>query len=444
MAGPPPGGRPGPYGRPASDGPAAGGRPVPGWRPTTALARAVVIGAALLLAAVLLRRADLVVLAAPLLLGAGLGLAGRPAGGPGLTLVAPTDALLEGGRATVVATVDAPAGVDVAAVEVTLPPGLRPTTTAARAIAGSGDVAVLVTSTRWGRRQVGPATLRATAAFGMLSWPPVHTDSTTVTTWPLRDGFEAGDTVPRAEGLVGGHRSRRPGEGGDVAGVRPFVPGDRLHRINWRVTGRTGDLHVTATYSDRDTEVLLVLDAEHDLGRAPDSSLDTGVRAAGAIAEHYLRAGDRVALVDLARPGRAVPGRNGRSHLVRLLDVLMDARPGRGGQAPSAAEVTGLAAADALVVLLSPLATTASLAAVATLARSGRSVIVVDTLPAGVRADRSDWSELAFRLWRLRRDGDLDRLRELGVPVVPWVGAGSLDAVLRDATRAARAATAAR
>lgn len=418
----------------------------PRWRPTAALARAVAVGAALLLAGVLLRRSDLVVLAAPLLLGAGLGLAARPADGPGLTLAGPVDALLEGGRATVVATVDAPAGVDVAAVDVALPPGLRPTGAAAGAIGGTGEVTVPVVTNRWGRSQVGPATLRATAGFGMLSWPPVRTDTTTVTTWPLRDGFEAGDTVPRAEGLVGGHRSRRPGEGGDVAGVRPFVPGDRLHRINWRVTGRTGDLHVTATYSDRDTEVLLVLDAEQDLGRAPDSSLDTGVRAAGAIAEHYLRAGDRVALVDLARPGRAVPGRNGRSHLVRLLDVLMDARAGRGGQPPGVAEVTGLAAADALVVLLSPLATAASLTAVATLARSGRSVIVVDTLPPGVRADprAGDWSELAFRLWRLRRDGDLDRLRELGVPVVPWVGAGSLDAVLRDATRAARAATVSR
>jgi uncharacterized protein (DUF58 family) len=395
---------------------------------------------------VLLRRPDLVVLAAPLLLGAAVGLAARPARGPAAVLTAPTDALLEGGRAAVTTTVELPPGVDVAAVELHLPSGLHPAGTAAAAVAGSGPVTVRVVSDRWGRNQVGPATVRATAAFGMLSWPPVRTEAAGITTWPLRDGFEAADTVPRAEGLVGGHRSRRPGEGGDVAGVRPFAPGDRLHRINWRVTGRTGQLHVTQTFSDRDTEVLLVLDAEQDLGRAPDSSLDIGVRAAAAIAEHYLRVGDRVALVDLARPARAVPGRNGRGHLVRLLDVLMDARPGRGGPPPNAAEVAAFAGADALVVLLSPLATATSMAAVAGLARSGRSVVAVDTLPERVRADprASDWSELAFRLWRLRREADVDRLGEVGVPVVPWRGAGSLDAVLRDATRAARAATVSR
>jgi uncharacterized protein (DUF58 family) len=420
---------------------------VPGWRPTLALTRAVVVGGVLLLLAVLLRRADLVVLAAPLLLGAGLGLAARPTEGPVVSLAAPAEALLEGGRATVAVTVDAPGGLDVAAIELALPPGLEPLTGAAAVVVtGRTEVTLSMRAARWGRRQAGPAYLRATAGYGMLSWPTVQTEAATVTTWPLRDGFDASESVPRAAGLVGGHRSRQPGEGGDVAGVRPFQLGDRLRRINWRVTGRTGNLHVTATYSDRDTEVLLVLDSAQDLGRAPESSLDIAVRAAAAVAEHYLRAGERVALVDLGRPQRSVPARNGRNHLVRLLDVLMDARPKReAGLTPSVADVTGYGSASALVVLLSPLSTAAALAAVASLARSGRSVVAVDTLPLDLRPDeRSDWTPLAFRLWRLRRDVDLERLRELGVPVVPWRGAGSLDAVLRDAGRAARAARASR
>jgi uncharacterized protein (DUF58 family) len=404
----------------------------------------------MLLLAVLLRRADLVVLAAPLVLGAVLGLAGRPVGGPVVRLRAPADALLEGGRATVAARITAPEGVDVAAVVLQLPPDLvaMPAAAAVRVPPGGGtvEVGLRVRTVRWGRQQAGPAVLRATAGYGMLSWPAVRSETATLTIWPLREGFDAADTVPRAEGLVGGHVSRRPGEGGDLAGVRPFVPGDRLRRINWRVTGRTGDLHVTATYSDRDAEVLLLLDSAQDLGWAPESSLDIGVRAAAAIAEHYLRAGDRVGLVDLGNPQRRVPPRNGRSHLVRLLDVLMDAHPRRDQREdPATAEAVALGAPHALIVLLSPLTRPAALAAVAAVARSGRSVVAVDTLPPDLHPDRrSEWTPLAFRIWRLRRSADLDRLAELGVPVVGWGGAGSLDQVLRDATRAARAARAVR
>jgi uncharacterized protein (DUF58 family) len=418
----------------------------PRWRPTAALARAVVLGAVLLLLAVPLRRPDLVVLAAPLLLGAGIGLAARPSGPPSLALAGPADALLEGGRGTAVGTIDVPAGVDVAAVGLSLPPGLEPLTGASAVLVeGRREVRLTFRATRWGRRQAGPAYLRATGGYGTLSWPVVRTATVPVTTWPLRDDFTAAETVPRAEGLVGAHRSRRAGEGGDVAGVRPFQPGDRLRRINWRVTGRTGSLHVTATYSDRDTEVLLVLDSGQDLGRPPETSLDVGVRAAAAVAEHYLRAGDRVGLVDLGRPQRPVPARNGRNHLIRLLDVLLDAKPHTNRAVPSMAEVSYFGSTDALVVLLSPLATADALAAVATLSRSGRSVIAVDTLPPDLRPhERSPWTALAFRLWRLRRDADLGRLAELGVPRVAWSGSGSLDAVLRDAALAARAARAGR
>jgi hypothetical protein len=46
---------------------------------------------------------------------------------------------------------------------------------------------------------------------------------------------------------------------------------------------------------------------------------------------------------------------------------------------------------------------------------------------------------MATRLWRMERENVLGRLREHGVPVVAWAGAGSLDLVLRDVARMASA-----
>ena len=52
---------------------------------------------------------------------------------------------------------------------------------------------------------------------------------------------------------------------------------------------------------------------------------------------------------------------------------------------------------------------------------------------------RDQWTPLATRLWRIERENVLGRLREHGVPVVAWAGAGSLDLVLRDVSRLASA-----
>jgi uncharacterized protein (DUF58 family) len=96
---------------------------------------------------------------------------------------------------------------------------------------------------------------------------------------------------------------------------------------------------------------------------------------------------------------------------------------------------------SALVVVLTPLLAPTSAEMIAMLAQAGRVVVAVDTL--GELAQRllrgSQWTDLARRLWRMERDHTIGQLREVGVPVTTWAGAGSLDQVLRDMTRLAAA-----
>jgi uncharacterized protein (DUF58 family) len=299
---------------------------------------------------------------------------------------------------------------------------------------------------RWGRPALGPAVAHAVAADGLLMSVAAWSPTTRLRVYPTTEEFEADDAMPRAAGLVGAHRSRRPGEGGELAGVRMFAPGDRLRRIDWRVSLRTGELHVAATLSDRDAEVVLLLDVLHEAGRSGGvygarSVMDTTVRAAAGIAEHYLQRGDRVALVEYGMRARRLRPASGRRQYLTVLEWLLDVDTSMGAfEPPPNAFGPHLFSANALLVVLTPLLDTRSAAMLARLARGGRFVVAIDTLPSGLRLPVvPDWHNLAGRLWKLERDNTVDLLREHGIPVVAWAGAGSLDQVLRQVARMASA-----
>jgi uncharacterized protein (DUF58 family) len=417
------------------------------WSPTPALSTAIGALALLLLLAVTLNRQDLLVIALPLVAGTVLPLLNRAHRLPALQLQARSRRLLEGESTYLDGQLSSPDSLDLVRMRIDLAGW-------AELSDGAGDLVTMVrggqprqlsyrlTSTRWGRAYLDRVQLSVVTGHGMLRTQQLSRPALDFQIVPLREGFTATDLVPGAVGVVGGHRSRLTGEGVDLAGLRQFAPGDRLRRINWAVSTRTGRLHVTSTYSDRDTEVVLVIDTSAEIGvstgvAGTSSNIDLSVRAAAAIAEHYLRNGDRVGLLDLARAGRPIRSRTGRGQLNQLVDQLVEVR------AASASELAlGRAllkiSPRALVIVLSPLLSDEVSAAVAELARGGRSAVLVDTLPDGpLLPDPGDWTELAWRIQLLHRQNLIAGMADYGVPVVAWQGSGSLDQVLIGLSRAA-------
>ncbi|MFV2019852.1 DUF58 domain-containing protein [Micromonospora sp. LOL_023] len=476
------------------------------WLPTRALGRAVLVTGLLLIAGVILGRVDLVALAAPFAVGTAYALRRRPAAAPVLDVGAVEGDLVEGGQvgARVAAANPADVGYDLVVVRALVSPwlridelGLLAATTIGDEPAGAADGAPdgggsagpgaatlqvlerfgaparlspsggvpdrpfgLVVPTgsaagfelggialRWGRPAIGPVAARAVACDGLLACRPLVAEPVRVPVYPVTEPFDADEAMPRAAGLVGGHRSRRPGEGGELAGVRIFGPGDRLRRIDWRVSLRARQLHVAATLSDRDAEVVLLLDVLTEVGRSGGFSggasvLDTTVRAAAAVAEHYLHRGDRVAMLEYGPLARRLRPATGRRQYLTVLEWLLDVEVRPTPYEPYD-QVFGpqLLSSDALVVVLTPLVDPRSAEMLARMARSGRIVVAVDTLPTTVAPPPrgGPWTEAAYGLWRLDRDNTIGQLREHGVPVVTWAGAGSLDQVLRDVSRLASA-----
>jgi uncharacterized protein (DUF58 family) len=450
------------------------------WRATPAHVRALLVGLVSVGLGVVMRRPDALVLGAPLLVVAIWGTVRRPTGSPVAHAGAAHPVLREGQATRWVLTVEVGDGVEEVGATLLRTPYTRYTPVSRSLGAGASNLsgtssepdagterlvlAMDCQSTRWGHRALGPATVAVTSALGAFRWEPEQVVGTPLPTVPLPATFSARVPVPRPDGLVGQSRSHHQGDGGELAQIRPFRFGDRLRRVHWPVSVRTGELHVTATHADQDSEVLLLVDAMNDIGASEgvggaSSSLDNSVRAAGAIAEHYLRTGDRVGLLVLgARDLPLVRAAAGRNHLRRVLDVLARVRVADstvGDEKRVRGQLRHPVPAGSLVVVLTPMVSPIVLAHAISLSRRGISVVTVDTLPpdlaTGELAEarlgelapgvegRRDAFALAWRIRLLERSREVARAREAGVPVVPWAGPGTLDLVLRDLGRRSRA-----
>lgn len=415
-----------------------------GWRPTHAQIRALALAGLLTVVAVLFRRPEAAVFGLPFAVLAVWGVLTRPSGTPQARATADSPTLFEGQATTVRVALDDPGRADL--VTVVLPPGQWVTydPPSGAQVGPADDAAVGVRARRWGLHKLDQIQVVATSVLGGYRADVPAPERATLTTLPLREDFGAIEAVPRPAGMVGLHRSRRNGDGTEIAGVRPFQTGDRLRRVNWAVSARLGELHVTTTVSERDTEVVLLLDTADEAGVSEgidgrSSSLDIAVRAAAAVAEHYLRNGDRVRLLDTGSAIREVRAGSGRAHLRRILDSLVRAEPQAGYDAERIAARHRIRPGS-LVVVLSPLLRPPVFGAIVGLLHVGCTVIAVDTLPADVGRpsdeNDDDWTwPLAWRLRLAERRTDIERLGDAGVPTVAWRGTGTLDEVLRDASR---------
>jgi uncharacterized protein (DUF58 family) len=415
-----------------------------GWRPTRALHRAGALVALTLLLATVLGRRELVILAVPFVLGTAVSLARRPVGAPKPTLQLDRSITVEGGpvQARVLVRNDEPVTL-LCVVAMRTSRWIRLDHGSGRyaAVVGpsqAGRVLVRGTALRWGDQRIGPADVRLYACDGLLRTDRVALQAQRQSVYPVSEHFDSGEPLPRASGVSGIHRSRRPGDGGELADVRPFQMGDKLRRINWRVSHRTGELYVNSTLSEREADVLLVLDVRHEAGSSGGiggtaSVLDATVRAAAAIGEHYTHQGDRVSLVEFGPRLRRLPAGTGRRHFLAALEWLVDVNLAPTGLSPGYELFSRqLRPTNALLVVLTPLLDTDSALLLAMLARAGRTLVAVDTLPDELgRQHRTEWARAAEQVWLLERENTIGRLREVGVPVEKWRGAGSLDAVLR-------------
>jgi uncharacterized protein (DUF58 family) len=287
---------------------------------------------------------------------------------------------------------------------------------------------------RWGAYGVGEVLLRAADPLGLRRWEGRLDRRSAVRVYPRPEQVGRLLRPFRTQVFSGNHVSREKAEGIEFADLRQFVPGDRVRRVNWRASARRGELWVNEYHAERNSDVVLFIDTFSEVGEPGGNTLDQAVRAASALAEHYLRQKDRVGVVSFGgRLSWLLPG-TGPTHLYRILDAVLESEI-----------VVSFAWKDvdivprrmlpphALVIALTPLLDDRAIAALLDLRARGFDLAVIEVSPLPfVGPGSREVERLAYRLWQLRREAVRARFEAVAAPVAVWTDDRPLVAVLEE------------
>jgi uncharacterized protein (DUF58 family) len=283
---------------------------------------------------------------------------------------------------------------------------------------------VAAAAQRWGRYPVR-ARVDVLARGGLLIGTGTL-DVADVIVFPLTPPQST--PIPQTELLdrLGAHLTRHIGPGVEYADIRPYVPGDQLRAVNWPVSARRGQLHVTQRLTDRAADIVVLIDTYRQPPGPATEATERVVRGAAQVVQTALRNGDRAGIVALGgnRP-RWLGADIGQRQFYRVLDTVLGAgdqfESTTGTLAPRAAVPAG-----AIVFAFSTLLDTEfALALIDLRRRRGHVVVAVDILDSS--PFEGDLDPLVVRMWALQRSAMYRDMATVGVDVVSWPGDRSLE-----------------
>jgi uncharacterized protein (DUF58 family) len=290
---------------------------------------------------------------------------------------------------------------------------------------------------RWGAHQVGLVAVRVPGTGRLITYEDVIDLGQSVHVYPLSERVTRGVVPSDTQIYSGDYVARSAGDGIEFAAVRPFVRGDSVRRVNWRVTSRTKELHVNLAHPERDADVVLFLDTFSDIDLREGTTLDLTVRGASALAQYHLRHNDRVGLISFGGMLRWLNASMGRTHTYRIAEFILDVNA-TFSYAWKDIELLppGTIPPSALVVAFSPLVDDRAIRALADIGARGFSLVVVNTLAEDqIRPLPSPEGNLAYRVWKLQRQMARDEFRARGTPMVTWSGEDGIQAALAQIPR---------
>lgn len=130
--------------------------------------------------------------------------------------------------------------------------------------------------------------------------------------------------------LAGDYHSVFKGRGMAFSEVRQYQPGDDVRFIDWNVSARMSETYVKVFTEEREMTVMLLVDLSRSerFGSIERPKLETVAEVSALLAFSAIKNNDRVGLVLFTdRVEKYVPPKKGKSHVMRVVTEILNARP---------------------------------------------------------------------------------------------------------------------
>jgi uncharacterized protein (DUF58 family) len=286
-----------------------------------------------------------------------------------------------------------------------------------------------------GRYEIGPIYLRTQDALGFSFSEGTQSVTSSLHVLPLIEKLVSSDLPFKRTGQWPGviHSSRR-GDGTEFYGLRNYIPGDDLGRVEWKSSARMGKLMTIERESERSANIVIILDAGEasNVGKPPETLLEYSIKAAGSLASLLLSLGNQVSLISHCEDRGMLPGGFGKRHLRGILDYLGGVKAGQ-ALVPLGFELPYIFTSRPQVILISPLLDAGIVEDVKALA--GYSILVISPSLSNIIDQYTDEvAKLALRILALERRSVIAELRRYCM-VVDWDSQVPLRTAMKEVRR---------
>ena len=388
--------------------------------------------------ALLLHQPAIIAFVAPMLAALVLGFAAPGVPAVDVSLDLDQQRVLEGESITVAINVQSAQPAANLEVALRLPTGLlpeegEPVWSLDLTGSESQQVAQQVICTRWGGYALGDMRIRVRDAFGFFVRDLYPDLRVPLRVYPQPAALQSVVSAANTHIHVGSEVARARDEGLEFADIRAYGPGDRIRRINWRLSSRRQELFVNDYHREQNHNVVLLLDTFGEESGASRLTLERSVRAAATLAEQYLQRRDQVGVVGFGGRMNWLQPETGMRQRYRIIESLIEAQA-MVSYADRAIDIVPprMLPANAFVIALTPLLDERLIAALINLHGRRFDLAVIEIPALDVAMDQADQMRLARRIWAMEREALRDRFRMLGVPIAVWNDDTDLESVMQE------------